>query len=43
VCDSVNTPDASVLQTALQAIAARKGAVNLSSATVTNGTSFVVA
>jgi len=43
ICDGVNAPDASVLQTALQAIAARKGAVNLSSATVTNGTSFVVA
>jgi hypothetical protein len=43
VCDGVNAPDASVLQTALQAIAARKGAVNLSSATVTDGTSFVVA
>lgn len=43
VCDGVNAPAASVLQTALQAIAARKGAVNLSSATVTDGTSFVVA
>ena len=43
VCDGVNAPDASVLQTALQAIASRKGAVNLSSATVANGTSFVVA
>ena len=42
ICDGVNAPDASVLQTALQAIAARKGAVNLSSATVTDGTSFVV-
>jgi hypothetical protein len=42
VCDGVNAPAASVLQTALQAIAARKGAVNLSSATVTDGTSFVV-
>jgi hypothetical protein len=41
-CDGVNAQDASVLQTALQAIASRKGAVNLSSATVTNGTSFVV-
>ena len=43
VCDGVNAPAASVLQTALQAIAAKKGAVNLSSATVTDGTSFVVA
>jgi hypothetical protein len=42
ICDGVNAPDASALQTALQAIGARKGAVNLSSATVTNGTSFVV-
>jgi hypothetical protein len=33
ICDGVNAPDAS---------GARKGAVNLSSATVTNGTSFVV-
>jgi|DEB19_MinimDraft_2_1074335.scaffolds.fasta_scaffold40755_2 hypothetical protein len=42
ICDGVNAPAASVLQTALQAIAATKGAVNLSSATVTDGTSFVV-
>jgi hypothetical protein len=42
VCDGVNAQDASVLQTALQAIGTRKGSVNLSSATVTNGTSFVV-
>ena len=41
-CDGVNAPDASVLQTAIQAIGTRKGSVNLSSATVTNGTSFVV-
>jgi hypothetical protein len=31
-----------VLQTALQAIGTKKGSVNLGSATVTNGTSFVV-
>ena len=43
VCDGVNAPDASVLQTALQAIGTRKGSVNLGSATVANGTSFVVA
>jgi hypothetical protein len=42
ICDGVNAPDASALQTALQAIGTRKGSVNLSSATVTNGTSFVV-
>ena len=42
VCDGVNAPDASALQDALQAIGTKKGAVNLSSATVTNGTSFVV-
>jgi len=42
ICDGVNAPDASVLQTALQAIAAKKGAVNLNGATVTNGTSFVI-
>ena len=42
ICDGVNAPDASVLQTALQAIGTRKGSVNLGSATVTNGTSFVV-
>jgi hypothetical protein len=42
ICDGVNAPDASVLQTALQAIAARKGSVTLASATVSNGTSFVV-
>ena len=42
VCDGVNAPDASVLQTALQAIGTKKGSVNLGSATVTNGTSFVV-
>ena len=43
VCDGVNAPAAGVLQTALQAIGTRKGAVNLSSATVTEGSSFVVA
>lgn len=43
VCDGVNAQDASVLQTALQAIGTKKGSVNLSSATVTDGTSFVVA
>jgi len=42
ICDGVNAPAASALQTALQAIGTRKGAVNLSSATVTEGTSFVV-
>jgi hypothetical protein len=42
ICDGVNAPDASVLQTALQAIGTKKGSVNLGSATVTNGTSFVV-
>jgi len=42
VCDGVNAQDASVLETALQAIGTRKGSVNLGSATVTNGTSFVV-
>jgi len=42
-CDGVNAQDASVLQTVLQAIGTRKGSVNLGSATVTNGTSFVVA
>ena len=42
VCDGVNAPDASALQTALQAIGTKKGSVNLGSATVTNGTSFVV-
>ena len=43
ICDGVNAPAAGVLQTALQAIGTRKGAVNLSSATVTEGSSFVVA
>lgn len=43
VCDGVNAPAAGVLQTALQAIGTKKGAVNLSSATVTEGSSFVVA
>jgi len=42
VCDGVNAPDAASLQTALQAIGTKKGSVNLSSATVTSGTSFVV-
>jgi len=42
ICDGVNAPDASVLQTALQAIGTKKGSVNLGSATVTNGSSFVV-
>lgn len=42
ICDGVNAQDASALQTALQAIGTKKGSVNLSSATVTNGTSFVV-
>lgn len=42
VCDGVNAPAASVLQTALQAIGTKKGSVNLGSATVTDGTSFVV-
>jgi hypothetical protein len=42
ICDGVNAPDASALQTALQAIGTKKGSVNLGSATVTNGTSFVV-
>ena len=42
ICDGINAPAASVLQTALQAIAAKKGAVNLNGATVTDGTSFVI-
>ena len=42
ICDGVNAPAASALQTALQAIGTKKGSVNLGSATVTNGTSFVV-
>lgn len=42
ICDGVNAPAASVLQTALQAIGTKKGSVNLGSATVTDGTSFVV-
>ena len=42
ICDGVNAPPASVLQTALQAIGTKKGSANLSSATVTDGTSFVV-
>lgn len=42
VCDGVNAPDASALQTVLQAIGTKKGSVNLGSATVTDGTSFVV-
>ena len=43
ICDGVNAPAASALQTAIQAIESTKGAVNLGSATVTAGTSFVVA
>ena len=43
ICDGVNAQAASVLQTALQAIGTKKGSVNLASATVTDGTSFVVA
>lgn len=43
ICDGVNAPSAASLQVALRAIAAKKGAVNLSSTTVTDGTSFVVA
>ena len=43
ICDGVNAPAASALQTAIQAIGSTKGAVNLGSATVTAGTSFVVA
>lgn len=42
ICDGVNAPDAATLQTVLQAIGTKKGSVNLSSATVTDGTSFVV-
>jgi hypothetical protein len=42
ICDGINAPAASVLQTALQAIGTKKGSVNLGSATVTDGTSFVV-
>lgn len=42
ICDGVNAPAASALQTALQAIGTKKGSVNLGSATVTDGTSFVV-
>lgn len=42
ICDGVNAPAASALQTALQALGTRKGSVNLGSATVTAGTSFVV-
>jgi len=43
ICDGVNAPAASALQTAIQAIGSTKGAVNLGSTTVTAGTSFVVA
>lgn len=42
ICDGVNAPAASALQTALQAFGTKKGSVNLGSATVTDGTSFVV-
>jgi hypothetical protein len=42
ICDGVNAPAASALQTALQALGTKKGSVNLGSATVTAGTSFVV-
>ena len=42
ICDGVNAPSAASLQTVIQAIGTKKGSVNLSSATVTNGTSFVV-
>ena len=43
ICDGVNAPAASALQTAIQAIGTKKGLVNLGSTTVTAGTSFVVA
>lgn len=43
ICDGVNAPSAASLQTAIQAIGSKKGAVNLGSTTVTAGTSFVVA
>jgi hypothetical protein len=43
ICDGVNAPAASALQTAIRAIGSTKGAVNLGSTTVTAGTSFVVA
>ena len=43
ICDGVNAPAASALQTAIQAIGTKKGSVNLGSTTVTAGTSFVVA
>jgi hypothetical protein len=42
ICDGVNAPAASALQTAIQAIGTKKGSVNLGSTTVTDGTSFVV-
>jgi hypothetical protein len=42
IVDGVNAPAASVIQTALQALGSSKG-IDLSSATVTDGTSFVVA
>jgi hypothetical protein len=42
ICDGVNAPSAAALQTELQAIGTLKGSVNLGSATVTDGTSFVV-
>jgi hypothetical protein len=42
ICDGVNAPAASVLQTALVAIGTKKGSVNLASTTVTDGTSFVI-
>ena len=43
ICDGVNAPSASSLQTVIQAIGTKKGSVNLGSTTVTAGTSFVVA
>ena len=43
ICDGVNAPAASALQTAIRAIGTTKGAVNLGSTNVTAGTSFVVA
>ena len=43
ICDGVNAPAASALQTAIRAIGSTKGAVHLGSTTVTAGTSFVVA
>lgn len=40
--DGVNAPTAAALQTAIRAIGAKKGAVNLGSTTVTEGTAFTV-